>query len=94
MESVNHVKGKAEAVICVGRQNKGLSGKPLREEPNSKYDEQMHIVNTRWRDAKSPSLLPEEGGSGLKIWPRLHKLHADVTFLRTLFTSTCLNQQM
>lgn len=35
MESVNRVKGKAEAVICVGRQNKRLSGKPLREEPNS-----------------------------------------------------------
>lgn len=35
MESVNRVKGNAEPVICVGWQNKGLSGKSWRKGPNS-----------------------------------------------------------
>lgn len=68
---MNRVKGKAEPVICVGWQNKGLSGIPWREGPNSNI---MYIENTRWRDGKSAFSLPEEGCISPKIWPCLHKM--------------------
>lgn len=39
-------------------------------------------------------LFPEEGGIGLEILSRLHKLYKDVTCLNTLYTPLGLDLQM